>query len=60
LQLHLSPHTVKHHIDQVRRELRVRNRTELAAWAGRNGFYVRGDESRAPLVPLRLTSPLGP
>jgi DNA-binding NarL/FixJ family response regulator len=38
--LHLSPHTVKHQIDQLRRELGVRNRTELAAWAGRHGFYA--------------------
>ena len=39
-RLHLSPHTVKHHIEQLRRDLRVKNRIELAAWAGRNGFYV--------------------
>ncbi len=38
--LHLSPHTVKHRIEQVRNELGVRNRTELAAWGGRNGFYA--------------------
>jgi two-component system response regulator DevR len=57
MQLHLSPHTVKHHIEQVRHELRIRNRTELAAWAGRNGFYDRAEETRGPLVPLRLTSP---
>jgi DNA-binding NarL/FixJ family response regulator len=38
--LYLSPHTVKHQIDQLRRELRVRNRTELAAWAGRQGLYT--------------------
>jgi DNA-binding NarL/FixJ family response regulator len=31
---------VKHHVDQLRRDVGVRNRTELAAWAGRNGFYV--------------------
>jgi DNA-binding NarL/FixJ family response regulator len=55
-QLHLSPHTVKHHIDQLRHELRVRNRTELAAWSGRNGFYVRAADTRAPLVPVHLTS----
>lgn len=39
-RLHLSPHTVKHQIEALRTELRVRNRTELAAWAGRNGFYA--------------------
>jgi DNA-binding NarL/FixJ family response regulator len=38
-QLHLSPHTVKHHIDRLRGELGARNRIELAAWAGRQGFY---------------------
>jgi DNA-binding NarL/FixJ family response regulator len=37
--LHLSPHTVKHRIEQLRHELGVRNRSELAAWAGRHGFY---------------------
>jgi len=31
---------VKHRIEQLRNELGVRNRTELAAWAGRNGFYA--------------------
>ena len=41
-RLHLSPHTVKHQIEQLRREVGVRNRTELAAWAGRNGFYAPG------------------
>jgi DNA-binding NarL/FixJ family response regulator len=38
--LHLSPHTVKHRIEQLRHEVGVRNRTELAAWAGRHGFYA--------------------
>ena len=38
--LHVSPHTVKHRIEQLRHELSVRNRTELAAWAGRHGFYA--------------------
>jgi DNA-binding NarL/FixJ family response regulator len=38
-RLHLSPHTVKHHIERLRAEVGVRNRTELAAWAGRYGFY---------------------
>jgi DNA-binding NarL/FixJ family response regulator len=39
-RLHLSPHTVKHQIEDLRTALRVRNRTELAAWAGKNGFYI--------------------
>ena len=38
-RLHLSPHTVKHHIEQLRGEFGARNRIELAAWAGRHGFY---------------------
>ena len=38
-RLHVSPHTVKHHIEQLRREVGARNRIELAAWAGRHGFY---------------------
>jgi DNA-binding NarL/FixJ family response regulator len=38
-QLHLSPHTVKHHVESLRGKLGVRNRIELAAWAGRYGFY---------------------
>ena len=50
-QLHLSPHTVKHHIEQLRREIGVRNRTQLAAWAGSAGFYQPATEhaGRAPL-----------
>jgi DNA-binding NarL/FixJ family response regulator len=38
--LQVSRHTVKHRIEQLRHELGVRNRTELAAWAGRHGFYA--------------------
>jgi DNA-binding NarL/FixJ family response regulator len=37
--LHLSPHTVKHRIERLRDALGARNRIELAAWAGRHGFY---------------------
>jgi DNA-binding NarL/FixJ family response regulator len=33
-QLYLSPHTVKHRIDRLRRRVRARNRIQLAAWAG--------------------------
>jgi len=39
-RLHVSPHTVKHHIEALREELGMRNRIELAAWAGRHGFYA--------------------
>ena len=42
--LHLSPHTVKHHIENLRDAVGVRNRTELAAWAGRHGFYAPARE----------------
>jgi DNA-binding NarL/FixJ family response regulator len=38
-RLHLSPHTVKHHVEDLRSELRLKNSLELAAWAGRHGFY---------------------
>jgi DNA-binding CsgD family transcriptional regulator len=34
---------VKHYIEQLRKELRVRNRIELAAWAARAGFYAPRD-----------------
>jgi len=46
-RLYLSPHTVKHQIEHVRRELGVRNRTELAAWAGRHGLYVSPSVGRS-------------
>ena len=46
-QLHLSPHTIKHHIERVRDEVGARNRIELAAWASRNGFYRPGGDRRA-------------
>lgn len=48
-RVHLSPHTVKHHIEQLRGEIGARNRTELAAWAGRAGFY--------PLAPRASVTP---
>jgi DNA-binding NarL/FixJ family response regulator len=41
-QLSMSPHTVKHHIERLRTEVRARNRIELAAWAGQQGFYHPG------------------
>ena len=43
-RIHLSPHTVKKRIEHLRAELGVRNRTELAAWAGRHGLYAIADE----------------
>lgn len=39
-QLHLSPHTIKHHIEHLRDEVGARNRIELAAWASQQGFYL--------------------
>ncbi len=39
--LHLSPHTVKHQLESRAPPSGARNRTELAAWAGRHGFYER-------------------
>jgi DNA-binding NarL/FixJ family response regulator len=39
-RIHRSPHTVKHHIERLRHKIDVRNRMELAAWAGQNGYYV--------------------
>lgn len=46
-RLHLSPHTVKHQIEALRREVKARNRIELAAWAGRNGFYAAEADAEA-------------
>jgi DNA-binding NarL/FixJ family response regulator len=40
-KLRLSPHTVHHRIERLRTELGVRNRIELAAWAGYQGVYGR-------------------
>jgi DNA-binding NarL/FixJ family response regulator len=55
-RLHLSPHTVKHRIEDLRDELGARNRIELAAWAGRHGFYV--PEGRTvDSVPFRVLRP---
>jgi DNA-binding NarL/FixJ family response regulator len=45
-RLYLSPHTVKHHIERLRDQLGLRNRTELAAWAGRAGFYAPDAERK--------------
>jgi DNA-binding NarL/FixJ family response regulator len=46
-RIHLSPHTVKHHIDSLREQVGARNRIELAAWAGRNGLYAAETKRRA-------------
>jgi DNA-binding NarL/FixJ family response regulator len=55
-RLHLSPHTVKHRIEDLRDELGARNRIELAAWAGRHGFYA--PEGRTvDSVPFRVLRP---
>jgi DNA-binding NarL/FixJ family response regulator len=54
-QLHLSPHTVKHYIDRLRGEVGARNRIQLAAWAGREGFLRSSLEER-PTVGGRLAS----
>jgi hypothetical protein len=46
---------VKHHLDRLRSLHGLRNRIELAAWAGRHGFYSpegRGVES-VPVQVLR-------
>jgi DNA-binding NarL/FixJ family response regulator len=52
--LHLSPHTVKHRVEALRAEVGARNRTELAAWAGRHGFYRPESDD---VVPVRLPHP---
>lgn len=38
-RLCLSPYTIKHQIERLRDAVGVDNRVELAAWAGRHGFY---------------------
>lgn len=46
-RLHMSPHTVKHRIEDLRGTLQLKNRVELAAWAGQHGFYARGHDHGA-------------
>jgi DNA-binding NarL/FixJ family response regulator len=53
-RLHLSPHTVKHHIEALRNEVGARNRIELAAWAGQNGFYAPGSSQAPDSVPIQV------
>jgi DNA-binding NarL/FixJ family response regulator len=48
-RLFLSPHTVKHHIERLRDELGLRNRIELASWAGSAGFYAPDAERKRNL-----------
>jgi DNA-binding NarL/FixJ family response regulator len=38
-RLHLSPHTVSHHVGRLSEQVGARNRTALAAWAGAHGLY---------------------
>jgi DNA-binding NarL/FixJ family response regulator len=45
-QMYLSPHTVKHRIERLRRRMHARNRIQLAAWAGRQDA-LQGDSHRA-------------
>ena len=56
-RVHLSPHTVKHHVEQLRSAVGARNRTELAAWAGRHGFYAPDTHEREQPVAVRVTRP---
>jgi DNA-binding NarL/FixJ family response regulator len=37
--MHLSPHTVSHHVARLSDRVGARNRTALAAWAGSHGFH---------------------
>jgi DNA-binding CsgD family transcriptional regulator len=39
LALHLSSRTIHHRLERLRERLGVRNRIELAAWAGARGLY---------------------
>lgn len=55
LRLHLSPHTVKHYVGRLRRRLGLHNRTELAAWAGRHGFYRPAAAPEERVDPARVT-----
>ena len=56
-EVYLSPHTVKHRIERLRRRIHARNRVQLAAWAGR--FHARStarrDDERVPLEVTRAT-----
>jgi DNA-binding NarL/FixJ family response regulator len=52
-RLHLSPHTVSHHVGRLSEQVGARNRTALAAWAGAHGLYQpeqNGREADAALA----------
>lgn len=53
-QLYLSPHTVKHRIERLRRRAQAKNRIQLAAWAAHQHALHEGDE---PVGDERLTRP---
>jgi len=53
-RLHLSPHTVKHQTEALRRGIGVRNRIELAAWAGQHGFYLSAGAGETRTARVRL------
>jgi DNA-binding NarL/FixJ family response regulator len=46
-RLHLSPHTVSHHVGRLSEQVGARNRTALAAWAGAHGFFRPEDADGA-------------
>lgn len=48
--MHLSAHTIKHGVERLTEKLRVRNRVELAAWAGSNRHYrpVTDEQAEVP------------
>ena len=56
-EVYLSPHTVKHRIERLRRRIHARNRTQLAAWAGRldAGSTARRDGEHVPVEVTRAT-----
>jgi DNA-binding NarL/FixJ family response regulator len=48
-ELYISPHTVKHRIERLRRHAHARNRVQLAAWAAHQDTR-RGDDGAPPGV----------
>jgi DNA-binding NarL/FixJ family response regulator len=53
VRVHLSPFTVRHHLESLRRRAGARNRVQLAAWAGFHGFYdpLLGADPRLASMP---------
>jgi DNA-binding NarL/FixJ family response regulator len=43
-RLYLSPHTVKHQIERLRRRAQARNRVQLAAWAAHQHAFDEDDD----------------